>query len=52
MYVFKFSNFGRDFKNCKYLKKMKKSGCWGGHLELLAVAHAFNVDVVIHQVNR
>jgi hypothetical protein len=29
---------------------MRKSGCWGGHLELLAVAHAFNVDVVIHQV--
>ncbi len=29
---------------------MGKSGCWGGHLELLAIAHACNVDVVIHQV--
>src|SRR5688500_8498758 len=28
---------------------MRKDGTWAGHLELLAVAHAFNVDVIIHQ---
>lgn len=31
---------------------MSKDGEWAGHLELLAIAHACNVDVIIHQVNQ
>lgn len=35
----------------QYCDDMEKDGCWGGQLEMNALAHCHNFNVIVHQVD-
>ena len=46
-----FTNFIEDDQTIEqYCANMRKNGVWGGHIELKAMAHVFNFNVVIHKL--